>query len=266
LRDQLDLSTWICIGAVVQGLLYLAIGRLSLTPAIALMLWRIFDAWAQATGLKHNTYMDGVMLQKTSAQFPDEEGNFGNKPANQDVVVFMIGTRYNHPYGLFAPHVKQIGDYFTEMIENLEKLPDDYGFLGASTYANTISSSKNELMIVCYFRNVEGLHAFAHSDYHMPAWNYWNQKVKEMPHITIFHETYRVPAGNWESIHVNSKISGLNATVFKVPEEGTGKEVYRRPIVDASKGLLKTSAGRMGRSDGLEHSRLNKLMVDPYDQ
>jgi hypothetical protein len=43
----------------------------------------------------------------------------------------------------------------------------------------------------------------------------------------------------------------------------TGKEVYTHPIVDASKGLLKTSAGRMARSQGHEHDKM--LEVDPYD-
>ena len=101
-----------------------------------------------------------------------------------------------------------------------------------------------------------------------------------MQHITIYHETYHVPvrlipsaamhsilillqAGNWESIHVNNHISGLGSTVFKIVEEGTGKDVYTHPIVDASKGVLKTSAGRMARSAGKDHE--GKLDVDPYD-
>lgn len=208
--------------------------------------------------------MDGVISKKTSAQFPDEEGKFGNKPASQDVVVFLIGTRYNHPYGLLAPNAEKVANYFTQMVSDLEEHPDEFGFLGATTWMNTRAASKNEIMVVCYFRSVEGLHSFAHADYHLKGWNWWNKEFHKMPHITIFHETYRVPAGNWESIYVNSKISGLQSTIFKVPEEGTGKEVYQRPIVDASKGLLKTSAGRMGRSEGLEHSKLG-LVGDPYD-
>ena len=222
----------------------------------------MLDAYAQATGLKHNSYMDGVIMKKTSAVFPDESGKFGNKPSNQDVVVFHIGVQYNHPLGLLSPHAKTVAGYFIQMVKDLEESAEEYGFLGATNWQSNSAASKNEILTVCYFRNVDGLHKFAHSKYHMPPWQWWNHEIKNMPHISIFHETYHVPAGNWESIHVNSKIAGIGSTVFKVAEEMTGKEVYQRPIVDASKGLLKTSAGRMARSDGTEHT---KVEVDPYD-
>lgn len=247
----------------MQGVLFLALGRLALIPAVVLVAYRILDAYAISIGLKRNTYMDGVIMKKTSNVFPDDEGKFGSKPSNQDVVVFHIGTRFNHPMGLFAPHVKTVSDGFTQMIKDLEGHSDEFGFLGATAWHNLSAESKNEILIVCYFRNVEGLHEFAHSPYHMKLWDWWNKTVQEMPHISIFHETYHVPAGNWETVHVNSHIAGLGSTVFKIPEEGTGKEIYSHPIVDASKGLLKTSAGRMGRSNAHEHE---KLEVDPYDK
>jgi len=177
--------------------------------------------------------------------------------------VFLIGARYNHPLGLFSPHAFTVGNAFVDMVTNLDKHAEEFGYLGATSWQSTSAAANNELMIVCYFKNVEGLHKFALSDYHMPTWNWWNSKVREMPHISIYHETYHVPAGNWESIHINSKLSGLGSVSFKMPEEGTGKEVYQHPIVDASKGLLKTSAGRMARSDAKEHE--NKIDVDPYD-
>ncbi len=203
-------------------------------------------------------------MKKTSAVFPDEEGKYGNKPSNSDLVVFHIGVRYNHPLGLFGKNGQVVADAFGNMIKELEAHADEFGFLGASSYQSLAAASKNELLIVCYFRNVDGLHTFAHSQYHMPTWQWWNKEYSKMPHIAIFHETYHVPAGNWESIHINSQISGINSTVFKIAEEMTGKEVYARPMVDASKGLLKTSAGRMARSQGNEHEKV--LDVDPYDK
>lgn len=109
---------------------------------------------------------------------------------------------------------------------------------------------------------MEGLHNFAHSPYHREAWDWWNRTlVKEHKHFSIYHETYHVPKDHYESIYINSHISGLHSTVFKVPDE-EGNEVYTHPIVDASKGVLKTSAGRMARSKGDEH---DKYEADPYD-
>ncbi|KAK5165478.1 uncharacterized protein LTR77_009007 [Saxophila tyrrhenica] len=263
LRDSFEFTTWMCLAALVQGLLLLGAGRLALLPAAAIFLVKVGDVVLQTTGIMRNRYLDGVIFKKTSVVFPSEEGKFGNKPSNQDVVVFLIGTRYNHPLGLLAPYAFKIAGYFIQMVKDLEDNADEFGFLGATSWQNTSAASSNELLVVCYFKNVDGLHKFAHSKYHLPNWNWWNKTVKEMPHITIFHETYHVPAGNWESIHVNSQIAGLGSTVVKVAEEMTGKEVYTHPIVDASKGVLRTSAGRMARSDAREHE--GKLDVDPYD-
>lgn len=48
-----------------------------------------------AVGTKRNRELDGVILKKFSAQYPDPAGNFGNTPANQEIVVFLIGARIN---------------------------------------------------------------------------------------------------------------------------------------------------------------------------
>ena len=75
--------------------LFFAIGRLALLFPFLLILFRFVDAFLTTYGLKKNPYMDGVILNKFSAQFPDERGRFGPKPANRQVVVFLIGARCN---------------------------------------------------------------------------------------------------------------------------------------------------------------------------
>ena len=115
----------------------------------------------------------------------------------------------------------------------------------------------SEIMMVCYFSSTEGLHAFAHSPFHRKGWSWWTHNTRKYPYLSIFHETYHVPKGNWESIYVNSHASGINTTTFKVEDEMTGKEMWASPVVDASKGVLKTSAGRMSRSTGNEHDKYN---------
>lgn len=74
------------------------IGRLSLLPASVLIVYRVLDAFLMTVGVKRNPGMDGVILNKFAAAFPDTEGKFGNKPARDGVVCFLIGARCNQ-YG-----------------------------------------------------------------------------------------------------------------------------------------------------------------------
>lgn len=71
------------------------IGRLSLFPAFALVTYRVLDTFLMTVGVKHNPGMDGVILNKFAAAFPDAEGKFGNRPAREGVVCFLIGARCN---------------------------------------------------------------------------------------------------------------------------------------------------------------------------
>ena len=102
---------------------------------------------------------------------------------------------------------------------------------------------------------MEGLHAFAHSPYHRNGWEWYTKSAKQIPHISIYHETYNVPKGHWESIYLNSHPSGINSTAHKYFDQEHGMEMWASPVVDASKGVLKTSAGRMARSEGKEHEK-----------
>ncbi len=56
-RDNFELTTWIGLGALLQGALFLVFGRLALIPAAAFLLYQSLDAYAQAIGLKRNKYM-----------------------------------------------------------------------------------------------------------------------------------------------------------------------------------------------------------------
>lgn len=255
IRDQFTISTWLCIGGVIQGALILALGRLALLPAVAVLLYRTLDTYAMVIGFKKNIYMKDVITQKFSAQIPDEIGEFGSQPANAPVTVFIIGTRSNHPLGMLAPGFKELGDHFQGMAKDLEKHAEEYGFLGMTTWLNaSVRATSSELQQVAYFRSYDGLHAFAHSEIHRKAWDWWNRTVAQHPHLAIYHETYDVPAGHWETIYANSHPSGLGTATFKITDD-TGSEAYASSIVDASRGKLKSSAGRMNRASGDDNDK-----------
>lgn len=263
IRDQFTIETWLCLGATLQSILFLVGGRITLIPALAYVLYRFSTAIAMSKGWIHNAYQDGIIVKKVSAVFPDELGNYGSKPSNSDIVVFHIGTRNNHPMGLLAPGWETIGKYFQDMSKVLDENREEFGLLGQTGWINAADrETAGEFLIVCYFRNVEGLHKFAHSKHHRDGWDWWNKTYSKHSHLAIYHETYHVPAGNWESIHVNSHISGINSMTFPVTDKESGEVVWARPIVDASQGLLKTSAGRMSRSKADEHEKYGQ---DPYD-
>ena len=169
-RDNFTLETWLCFGAAAQGLLFLGLGRPALLPALAFLGYRTFVAYAMSLGWIHNTYMDKLILTKTSAQFPDEEGNFSSEPADNDVSVLLIGTRCNHPLGLLAPGFAEVGAMFVQMAKDCEDNAEEFGFLGMTNWTNNSQrATNNELLIVAYFRTPEGLHNFAHSKYHTNA-------------------------------------------------------------------------------------------------
>lgn len=264
IRDQFTLSTWLAIGACIEGLVFFAIGKLALTLPIAVVIYRVLDAFLQATGNKKNEYMNEVVLNKFSGQIPNEIGEFGDKPANGSVAVFMLGFRCNHPLGLLAPGFKEVGDGFNQMMKDLHANAEEYGLLGASDWLSMGErSTSNEVLTLMYFRSMEDIHNFAHNNKaHTDTWKWFNSNVKKMPYISIWHEAYVAPSGSWEGIYINSHRTGFAASTFKGISEETGEEVWIDPNVDARKGLLKTSMGRMSRSQGHEH---DKFGADPYE-
>lgn len=256
----MTITTWLALGAVFQSLAFLIVGRIALLPAIAYIIFTSANTSAIAAGWKHNPLMDGVIMEKFSTAFPDSQGNYGDKPADTSIAVLHIGFRNNHPLGIFAPGVKQIGEYFNQMVDDLETHDEEFGLLGMTSWTNTAArKTQNETLAVGYFKTVEGLHAFAHSDYHMKAWKWWNANYKQWPHMSIYHEVFHVPKGHWEAIYVNSHVSGLPSTRVK-GDDG----LWRSPIVNASRGLLRTSAGRMSRSDATDHDNFGSDWTDPY--
>ena len=259
IRDQFTITTWLALGALLQSLLFLLLGRPALIPATTYILLSLANTAATTLGWKPNPLMTGVIMNKFSTAFPNADGTYGSQPADSEIVVFLIGFRNNHPLGLLAPGVKDIGDYFQSMVKNLDSHAEDFGFLGATSWLNASTrTTQNETLTVCYFQTVEGLHKFAHAEEHMKGWMWWNRHVKQWPHMSIYHETYHVPKGNWETIHVNSHVSGLPSARVRT-EDG----LWACPMVDARRGLLKTSAGRMARSQAGEHDGLAER--DPYE-
>ena len=135
--------------------------------------------------------------------------------------------------------------------------------LGQTSWLNANArSTGNETLVVYYFRNIEGLHKFAHSEHHTKAWRWWNKHTKQYPHLSIYHETFLVPKTNWETIYVNSHVSHLASASVRTEDQETGEVKWMSPVVNAKKGILASASGRMARSHGNDNDSMG--LEDPY--
>jgi len=71
---------------------------------------------------------------------------------------------------------------------------------------------------VQYWRSLEQLQAYARSSdrEHLPAWAAFNRAVGMKGDVGIWHETYPVRPGDYETVYVNMPVFGLaKATTSK---------------------------------------------------
>jgi hypothetical protein len=76
--------------------------------------------------------------------------------------------------------------------------------------------------VLQYWRSFEHLHAYAHdrSAAHLPAWAEFNRRIGGDGTVGIWHETYLVPAGHYETIYANMPRFGLSQAAGHVPVVG----------------------------------------------
>ncbi|HJQ47229.1 MAG TPA: DUF4188 domain-containing protein [Amycolatopsis sp.] len=119
-----------------------------------------------------------------------------------DFVVFLIGARIRprHPVAWFRDLGGRRGMRY--MLDRLMADPDS-GLLGYTM---------GFPVIVQYWRSFEQLEAFASGggEVHAQAWqNYWRRMSSQGHAAGIWHETYLVRAGEYESVYGNMPSIGL---------------------------------------------------------
>jgi len=148
-----------------------------------------------------------------------------------DFVVFLIGLRVTKPW-----KIHKWWPVFWAMVPMLKELSarPESGFLG-STFGFPV--------IVQYWRSFEHLEAYArsHDGHHWPAWVAFNKRTgSSRSDVGIWHETYKVAAGQYEAVY-----SGM-------PPFGLGK-VGR--LVSAS-GKRETARGRVSALNDPDAARV----------
>jgi Domain of unknown function (DUF4188) len=145
-----------------------------------------------------------------------------------DFVVFLIGFRINYLWKVWKwwPVLAAM----PRMLKELERHPD-LGLLHAHNHLGLRSGT-----MVQYWRSFEQLQAYAtsQSQVHLPAWKSFNKAIGSNGDVGIWHETYLVRAGDYESIYNN------------MPAYGLGVAGRLQPASDRRR----SAKGRLNRSDG----------------
>jgi hypothetical protein len=129
-----------------------------------------------------------------------------------DFVVFLIGMRLTKPWRptKWVP----VSMAMQSMLKQLKADPEK-GLLGAHL-AIILGVGPS---VVQYWRSYEDLNRFARDPaaLHLPKWRWFNKKVGASGDVGIWHETYRVRAGEYECMYGNMPVIGLAAAAHHVP-------------------------------------------------
>lgn len=129
-------------------------------------------------------------------------------------VVFLIGMRVNQVWAVrkWGPTAAAMGPMLNELYRHPEM-----GFLGghASLYWRGV-------MVTQYWRSFDHLvsYAQARDAQHLPAWRRFNQTVGGDGSVGIWHETYQVNAGQYETVYANMPRFGLGSCGEHLPATG----------------------------------------------
>jgi hypothetical protein len=144
-----------------------------------------------------------------------------------DFVVFLIGLHIAKPWRI--GQILRVAGAMRAMTLELRAHPE-LGFLGEEGWPGRTTIQ------VQYWRSHAHLDGYARSktNQHLPAWSHFNKVVAATTAVGIWHETYLVREGEYETVYGN------------MPPFGLAKVSERVEAV----GRLRTASGRLGLSDG----------------
>ena len=126
-------------------------------------------------------------------------------------VVFLIGMRVNHLLEMRS--WMRVARAMPPMLAELERQPE-LGLLHAQYFMYW-----RGVGVIQYWRSFEHLHRYAHARdaKHLPAWAEFNRRIGGNGSVGIWHETYTVAAGQYETIYANMPRFGLGAAAEHAP-------------------------------------------------
>jgi hypothetical protein len=142
--------------------------------------------------------------------------------SDESFVVFLIGARVNKFFAL--DKWPRVFSAMPPMITELKKNPE-LGLLHAEfmLYWRGVA-------VVQYWRSFDHLHAYAHARdaAHLPAWAEFNRRIGGNGTVGIWHESYLVEPGKFETVYANMPRFGLGAAVGHIPATGRMQDARGR--------------------------------------
>lgn len=122
---------------------------------------------------------------------------------SDSIVVFIIGMRINKRWAIhqWLPVFMAMPGMIKELYTHQEEL----GFLGTENYFGLRTTA-----MIQYWKSTDELLAYAKMEKHLAAWKEFNQRARKNDAVGIYHETYQIQAGSYESIYVNMPSYGLS--------------------------------------------------------
>lgn len=144
--------------------------------------------------------------------------------AEGDVVVFHIGLRINRLRALssWLPAFRSMPRMLRELSQEKSR-----GLLGYQV----LYGGFRDFYVVQYWTDKDRLLAYAHQRdlEHRPAWTDFNRRARAgKGNVGIWHETFIVPAGSYESVYVDMPAYGLAAATGVVPVGRRGDTAAQR--------------------------------------
>jgi hypothetical protein len=148
------------------------------------------------------------------------------------LALFLVGVRIHKPWrvGVVGPTMAAMPRMLRELEDNAAAAErgeaDHLGFLGARTMVDGLGATT-----VQWWRSVEDVYAYAAAPSleHRPAWRRFSEYARKDPGaVTIWHETYAVPAGAHESVYAGPLAFGLGALAGVVPVARRGERARER--------------------------------------
>lgn len=148
-----------------------------------------------------------------------------------DFVVFLIGMRINKPWKVWK--WLPVARAMPRMLIELAQQPD-LGMLHARTHFGFPN-----IFLVQYWRSFDHLEAYARaSDHaHLPAWQAFTKAISGTDDVGIWHETYLIADGAYETVYAGMPPFGLGQAGRLVPATGhkaSARERIRKAGTDAS--------------------------------
>ncbi|MEC1414438.1 DUF4188 domain-containing protein [Bacillus safensis] len=122
---------------------------------------------------------------------------------SDSIVVFIIGMRINKRWAIhqWLPVFMAMPGMIKELYTHQEEL----GFLGTENYFGLRTTA-----MIQYWKSIDDLLAYAKMEKHLAAWKEFNPRARNNDAVGIYHETYQIQAGSYESIYVNMPSYGLS--------------------------------------------------------